>query len=419
MSRLVRNTAFNFSTQVIGALTALVCIPIAFRQLGPERFGLLTLSWSLLSYTILFDLGTGPAVARAVSASIAQDSGSRIRAIAKAGAAIQLLLGAIGAGLIVALTPVLMDWLNIPPQYHTDGRLTLYALALAVPIVLLGQSQQGVLEGLERFDIIAYVRAPNAMVTYAAPAIGALAGWSIAAMMFAIVAARFLGLVAMSAANARALPQPQRGAARAEARGLFRFGRWLAVSGTVTQVLTYLDRFILSNIHGLGAVAQYGAPYDAASKLLALPASIGNAMFPGMTRDAALDQHASALARSRKAAVITLGLLAPICLIAVVLAGPMLRLWLGSQIQPEGIAAFRILIVAMAFHAVAYPPIYVIEAFGRADVVARYHLAELVVYVPIAVVLIMHYGVIGAAVAWALRGGAVMVWSHIYAGSWR
>jgi O-antigen/teichoic acid export membrane protein len=419
MSRLVKNTAFNFSTQIISSVAALVCIPIAFRHLGVERFGLLTLAWSLLSYTILFDLGTGPAVARGVSASIAQDNGSRIRAILRAAALIQLSLGLIGALLIVGLTPHLLDWLNIPPVYRADGRLTLYALALAVPVVLLSQSQTAVLEAMERFDIVAYVRAPTALATYVVPAIGALAGWSIAAVIFIIVCTRILALGVLSAAHAGAVPANQHGVVRDEALALFRFSRWLAISVTIAQVMSYLDRFMLSNMHGLAAVAQYGAPYDAASKMLALPASVGNAMFPGMTRDAALDQHAAALQRSRKAAGAMLLLIAPLCIIAVMLAGWFLELWLGPQIQAEGIAAFRILIVAMAFHAVAYPPIYAIEAFGRADAVARYHVVELVLYLPAAIALIMRFGVVGAAAAWALRGLALMVWSHTYAGRWK
>lgn len=419
MSRLVRNSAFNLTTQIASVIAALVGIPIAFRILGPERFGLLTIAWSLLSYTILFDFGTGPAVARAVASSVARDHGTRIRAIAVAGAGIQLVLGAIGAILLLALSTQLLGWLNVPSQFMNEGRLSLYALALAVPVVLLTQSQQGMLEGLEKFDVIAYVRGPVAIATYAVPAIGALAGWSIAAMIFTIVATRALALAVMMVVNHRALPAGQHGNVRAEARGLFGYGKWLAVSGTIAQIMTYLDRFLLSSMHGLAAVAQYGAPYDAASKLLALPASIGNAMFPGMTKDAALDNHGAALDRTRKAARITLALLAPVALFAIVFAGPLLRFWLGDQIQGEGILAFQILIVAMALHAVAYPPIYLIEAFGRTDVVARFHIVELFIYVPVALYLIARSGVAGAAVAWALRGLAVMLWAHIYASRWK
>ena len=238
-------------------------------------------------------------------------------------------------------------------------------------------------------------------------------------MIFLIEMTRLGALAFMTVANARALPGEQQGFVREEARGLFRFGRWLAVSGGIAQVMTYLDRFILSNVHGLAAVSQYGAPYDAASKLLALPASVGNAMFPGMTRDAALNQHGLALQRSRKVAVFTFMMITPLCAIAIAFAGVFLELWLGPQIQAEGVRAFQILMVAMAFHAVAYPPVYAIEAFGRADVGARYHLVEIVVYAPIAIALIIRFGVVGAALAWALRGAAVMVWSHTYTARWK
>src|SRR5262249_27130105 len=43
------------------------------------------------------------------------------------------------------------------------------------------------------------------------------------------------------------------------------------------------------------------------------------------------------------------------------------------------------------------------HAAGRADLTARYHLAELAIHVPVSVLLILRLGVLGAALAWLLR----------------
>src|SRR5688572_25186305 len=101
MKRVVRNSAINFASQAITVLVALVCVPIAFRGMGAELFGLLTLVWSLLSSAIVFDLGTGPAVARATASSLVADDGRRIASIVRAGVAIQAVLG-LGAALLIA-----------------------------------------------------------------------------------------------------------------------------------------------------------------------------------------------------------------------------------------------------------------------------------------------------------------------------
>ena len=415
---LMRNSAFNLGGHAVSVLAALVCIPIAFRELGPERFGLLMLVWGVLSYAIVFDLGTGPAVARATAASLVHDQGRRIAALFRAGALIQLSLGVLAGALLALLAPQLLELLKVPIAYRADAQRALYAVALALPVVLMGQSLQAVLEGVERFDWIAYIRTPIAVATYAVPAVGALAGWSLATMMFGLLIVRIAAGVIFYGLYRKALPAAQSGTARSEIAALFRYARWLAVSGVIAQLLMYLDRFMLSALHGLTAVAQYAAPYDAATKLLLIPGSIGVALFPGLSKDAARAQANDAVARSRAAARMTMIVLLPLCAVLFAFAGPLLHLWLGPQLSGAGVAAFRVLVLATLLHALAYPPVILIEAFGRSDSVARYSIAELIAYLPVATFMIWRFGVAGAAWTWVARSAALMLWSNWYARRW-
>jgi O-antigen/teichoic acid export membrane protein len=293
--------------------------------------------------------------------------------------------------------------------------MALYALAIGIPAVLAMQSLQAVLEGLERFDLLALARMPVAVLTYAVPAAGAVMGWPLARMILVIVLARAAATVVLYGFYRHSRPSEHEGRARDEWRGLYQYGRWLAVSGVLTQVLLYLDRFLLSAMHGLTAVAHYTAPYDAASKLLAIPGSIGVAMFPGLAKDKARDRREEALMRSRAAGRAIMMILIPLGIALIAAAAPLLRWWLGPDFGAEGIAAFRILVFAVLLHAAAFPPVIAIEAFGRSDAVARYYLIEILVYVPAAYLTIRAYGVTGAAWTWAARNAALMVWSHWYA----
>ncbi|MGQ0560239.1 MAG: flippase [Gemmatimonadota bacterium] len=414
MKLVVRNSAFNLAGQGITLLAGLISIPIAFRHLGTERFGLLTLVWGMLSYAVVFDLGTGPAVARATAASLVQDQGARIGAIVRAGMSIQIGLGVAAAAGLVLFATLLIRLLNIPVAFQRETILAIYALAAGLPVILMAQSQQAVLEGLERFDLIAYIRTPVAVAAYAIPAYGAIVGWSVARIVVLVLASRVVAMILFYVMYLVVLPPAQNGAMREELRALFRYSRWLALSGVLTQLLIYLDRFVLSATSGLHAVAQYTAPYDAATKLLILPGSIGVAMFPGMAKDAARDRASDAKARSKAAGRTIMLIMLPICILLIAFAGPLLRLWLGPQLTSEGVNAFRILVLATFFHAAAYPPVILIEALGRSDVVARYYLLELAGYTPIMLFAIMRFGVAGAAGAWAVRTAALMLWSHWY-----
>ncbi|MBY0432175.1 MAG: oligosaccharide flippase family protein, partial [Rhodospirillales bacterium] len=61
---IARGTAFNVAGFAVPALVGLVCFPFLMRGLGIERFGMLALSWTVIGYAGLFDLGLGRALTR-------------------------------------------------------------------------------------------------------------------------------------------------------------------------------------------------------------------------------------------------------------------------------------------------------------------------------------------------------------------
>ena len=60
--KLLRHTVFNLVGLGAPLLVAVATIPVLIGQLGPSRFGLLTLIWAVVSYFGLFDLGLGRAL---------------------------------------------------------------------------------------------------------------------------------------------------------------------------------------------------------------------------------------------------------------------------------------------------------------------------------------------------------------------
>ena len=68
--RLARNTLWSLLGQGAPLLAALVTIPVLVRNLGTERFGILTLIWMVIGYFSVFDLGLGRALTKLVAAKL-------------------------------------------------------------------------------------------------------------------------------------------------------------------------------------------------------------------------------------------------------------------------------------------------------------------------------------------------------------
>src|SRR6202047_3703995 len=64
---LAKNTVWNLVGNGAPIAVAVFCIPILIRELGKERFGVLTLAWALIGYASLFDLGLGRALTQLVA----------------------------------------------------------------------------------------------------------------------------------------------------------------------------------------------------------------------------------------------------------------------------------------------------------------------------------------------------------------
>jgi O-antigen/teichoic acid export membrane protein len=89
--------------------------------------------------------------------------------------------------------------------------------------------------------------------------------------------------------------------------------------------------------------------------------------------------------------------------IALIFAPAILRVWMGPVYAAQGEMALRILSVGVLINAVCHIPYTFLEASGRPDVPAKFHMIELVIHVPLAWYLVGAYGITGAAAAWTAR----------------
>jgi O-antigen/teichoic acid export membrane protein len=184
---------------------------------------------------------------------------------------------------------------------------------------------------------------------------------------------------------------------------LLGYGGWVAVSNVVGPILTYLERFVLGAVAGVGAVAYFAAPYEAVSRLLLVPASLAGGLFPVVSVPLAEERRAEAeqlLGRSVRSLWVLLGV--PV-LVVILFSRPLLELWLGPAYAARGATGLAILAAGMLIIGLAHVPSIFLYGQGRADLPAMFQLAELPIYIALVWWCVRAYGVTGAALAWTLR----------------
>jgi len=87
----------------------------------------------------------------------------------------------------------------------------------------------------------------------------------------------------------------------------------------------------------------------------------------------------------------------------VVLAKYFIGIWLGETFLLNSTLVFQILALGFFANALANIPFGYLQGIGRADLTAKYHVLQTIIYIPLIWVLIKKWGINGAAAGWTIR----------------
>ena len=402
---LARNTTLNLIGQIVPLLVGVVTIPFIVRGLGTERFGLLSMAWVVLGYFIILDLGLGRATTKFVAEALGKGETERLPHLIWTSLGIHILLGLMGGLLLATLTPILVEQVfKISPALIGEARSTFFILAISVPIILASRVLRGVLEAGQRFDLVNAVKIPLSSLIFVLPVIGILLDIDLPGIMFLLFVTRLCDTLAYLLFCLRVFPILRKifSFESKTLRPLISYGGWITISNAVGPVLVYLDRFLIGSLLSMSAVAYYTAPYEVVSRISIVPASLVMVLFPvfsalGTTSKEVLT---GLYTRSIKYLILIMG---PLVLVLIMFAEEILKLWLGSEFAEKSTLVFQILAVGILFNSVARVPFSLLQGLGRPDITAKFHLLELLLYVPLIWFLVENMGIAGGALAWTLR----------------
>ncbi len=402
---LVTNTGWNLAGICLPILVAIFCFPILKRVLGEERLGVIALAWTVIGYFGIFDFGLSRALTKLVAEKLGQNRHEDIPSLI--GTCLLLLMGVglLGCVLGFAFCPWIVErGVKVPGELRSETLRSFYWLSAGVPVVVLTSGLRGVLEALQRFRLLAAIRAPMGVFSYLGPVLVLPFSHSLVPIVAALVLGRVVGCAAHLWACLRALPALRKSTHidRTAVLSLARFGGWMTVSNIVAPLMISFDRFVIGGMVSMAAVAYYGIPSEAVTKLALFPAALVGVLFPAFSTAAARDE--SRLARMFESAVEWIFLLMlPVLTVVVAFAPEGLRLWVGQDFAQHSSSVLRYLAVAVFLNSVAQIPFAHVQSVGRPDITAKLHLTELPFYLATLFVLVRWWGIKGAAIAWLLR----------------
>lgn len=402
--KLALNSVWNLVGQAAPLVIAVALLPLLISRMGLERYGFLTLVWVLIGYASLFDFGIGRALTRVVSMHLGRQDTAGARHVADVGLVYLGLFGVLIGLVLAAAAPWLAtDLLKVPPALQQEVMHSLWLLAPSIPFVLMTAGYEGVMVAHQRFGVMNVLKVALGVATFLGPLVIVLYENRLEYVVAFVVAMRVLSNSVHRIACRKycdysfTFARPD----RETSRQLFSLGGWMSVSNLVSPLLSYLDRFILGGLVAIQMMAYYATAHDLVSRTLMMPLAIMGAVFPVAAGMAAGSAQAQRLFHGSVRVLFVV--MVPITYTLFVLAHPGLELWLGADFARYGAPILQIMSVGILFNTMAQAPAAFIQASGNPKWMAQLHLAELPVFLFLLWWLTKEYGVIGTALATALR----------------
>ncbi len=401
---LARNTILSLLGRAFPLGIAVLTMPIIIQGLGPERFGILALTWTTLAYFRLIDFGLGHATTKFVAEALGRGHDEQLSQIIWTALIAQFLLGILGSVFFILATPILIEQVfNVPVALKQEVEYTFYILSLHLPILICSISLRGVLEAAQRFDLINLVFVPASSATFLVPTVGVWLDFTLPIIVSLLLVATGGALFTYFLICWRLFPSLQQRFMIdiTLLKAVVSFGGWVTLSAIFVPILLYIDRFFLAAFSTLSDVGYYIVASDILARLSILPASFIATLFPAISSlQTNKSQIEQLYVRALKYLLLIMG---PIILGLIIFAEVILSLWLNPMWAEKTKMVFQILAFGILINALSQLPTSLLDGIGRPDLRTKIFLSYILFYVGLLWALINQFGMTGAALAWALR----------------
>jgi PST family polysaccharide transporter len=368
---LATSTLAQQAVQVVATLTMLGVITVLARRLSLQEFGTYGLLVSLTAYVLFIQGSIATAAVKAVAE--ASDQASRDRAFSTA--TVLYAAAGLGAGiLLAAVGSALLRLFKIPAHLEHQAEISVFALAALTCVSWPLKVFQDVLRGRQQFVDSAAAEIAGYLV-FATVLIGlVLHGAPLWLLVFAGASAQFI-IGATSAVIVLLTRLPYRFTTAAlsgeSARRFLHMSTYLSIGGISGIVIYSLDRAILATFRSSTIVALYEGPVRAHNVIQQVNASLSIPVVPTsaryQTEGDAQRIHDLLLRGTRY----SLAAVVPLVVTLMVLARPILEVWLGPKYAVAA-TAMTLLVSYWLINAGMTVAGGMLIAAGRARVLATY-----------------------------------------------
>ena len=397
--RVLYNTASNYAAQIVTIGLGLLLTPFLLYNLGPSAYGLWVLVSSVAGYGALLDFGIASAIVKYTSEYQARREQTQADSLVATAVSLYLLLGLTAILLGLVLAPIFPHLFSVPPGDEATAAWLVLLAGINVGVAIPSATTTGILRGLHRFDLANLIGIGGTLLNALLTVAVVLAGGNLVGMMVVAIFVTAIMQIPSIVLIHRVAPDLRlhwRAVDRSQLRTVAGFSSSTFITNLAGQLKTKTDEIVIGLFLPLAAVT----PYALANRLSETAQVFAQQFIKVLLPLASMYDATDARARLRTLYILstrlTLAIFVPFACVLVVLAQPLLTLWVGAAYGGSTVLVL-ILTLARLFDISQWPAASVLTGMARHRPLALISIGSGVVNLVLSLILVQRYGVIGVA----------------------
>jgi O-antigen/teichoic acid export membrane protein len=337
--RAAMTTVSAGGARALGMLASLVTVPLTFRYLGPERYGLWMVLVSIISAMTFADLGIGNGLVNAVSEAYGKDDNALAREYITS--AFVLLLGIASIlAVAAAIAWPFIPWMRLfnvhSAAVAAEGSrafLVLYAwFVISIPIGVVTRAQAGLQQGYVSQIVTGFGSFATLLALLAVIRLHGSLAWLVLGSTFGTIAATFVNGGILFRQHPWLIPA-WHAYRTSSATKILRLGLMFFILQCAFTVGYTSDNIVITQIMGVSAVAAYAVPQKLFGFVSLVVGMALTPLWPAYGEAISRGDVAWVRKAFRGSIWLTLAITVPSCSI-LALAGPwILRVFFGKALR--------------------------------------------------------------------------------------
>lgn len=403
--KILKNVVWNFTGNGFVLAISIIATPYIVHSLAIDLYGIYALIGVVIGYFSFLQLGLATASVKYISQHFSDNDEEGVRMMFWSCLAAYIVIGLIGMCAIAASSQFLVDRFFKMPEEFKPIAITAFRLGSIGFFVstILGPIS-GIIQALGRFDILNKVGAVLGTLQIILTVLFLKLGLSLSAIIISNIAVQASGVIVYWIFARRLVPYLAKPLIKRGAIGrLFKFGGFVTVSSIVSPILTNIEKIFLSSIYSVASLTYYSVPFALVAKLSIIPATLSSVIFPAFSSLQAIGEEDMNKDLSYRSTLYLCFPYAFFVLFFLFFGKSFIGVWMGNEFAQKSSGILMVLSVAGLVNALALPSFTALQGLGKPHLPAIFHVAELMVYIPVSYFCILKFGALGAAIAWFLR----------------